>query len=254
MDSLLYLLFMNENTQKDAIETLYDREYDSINVTPFTNARERMLQKGWLESDGSLRGAKFKTNLKPFIDYVADEKDLSTSQKNGFRELVTSEWFRGFFQLEILDEAPEVGRNNNGRMGFQLGSEGAFHTLGLVVDDLGSLSYTQRAKAKEWLKFDPKNISPNNLEEVDDFDSQIEDLKQGQLIESPEDFLEALFQSEILGHCRVQELTWRRLFLERIVKEQLAFKLPDLSDVVPIYHLNSDLWGKWPNLGSPEEQ
>lgn len=118
----MYALFMKERTQKEAIELLYNKEYSKINISPFKKAREKLMEDGYIESDGSLRNAKFKAQPEPFIEetekkYKEDYgENLSKEYKQGLKLILRSEWFRSVFSSENFSKFKNIERNDEEKL------------------------------------------------------------------------------------------------------------------------------------------
>lgn len=81
MNIRVYAAFIEPKTQKEAVEIVYDKSYQDINMRPFREARKRLTNKGLLENvDGSMRNATFKSqgNFSDRSKY--DKKYLSNTK------------------------------------------------------------------------------------------------------------------------------------------------------------------------------
>ena len=93
---------MQERTQKEAIEFIYNREYENINVNPFVKARKRLQEAGLLEHDGQLRNANYRSIVSPVLE------NTDTDHSEGE--------IRGLFDLETIESLSLTRRKENGRL------------------------------------------------------------------------------------------------------------------------------------------
>lgn len=49
MELLVYLAFGKQKTQKEAVEMIYKKNYQDVNIKPFANARDSLVEKDMLE-------------------------------------------------------------------------------------------------------------------------------------------------------------------------------------------------------------
>lgn len=71
MEALAYLAFGKPRTQKEAVELIYGKDYDEVNIQPFVDARESLLDKGFIQKcDEKERGGRYEA------DHEQDMKSL----------------------------------------------------------------------------------------------------------------------------------------------------------------------------------
>ncbi|MFB6182793.1 MAG: hypothetical protein ABEI78_01885 [Candidatus Nanohaloarchaea archaeon] len=228
MESVLYLLFMQERTQKEAIEFMYGKEYSDVNVVPFKKARENLMSDNLLSSDGSLRNASFRSNTDYFLSKIEEKasergKEISSEELEGIQFFLNSDWFRSFFELEYLENMQGIARNSNGVLEVTNEYEGAFELVIVVFDDLGIIGADRSFdellnynSVTEFLEDQDWNLSISREKTMEMIRDEIEDSVRG-------DFLE-----------------WRLFFLRKIIEEYPAIgNLPSLN--FPVFHWNSDL-------------
>ena len=71
IEALAYLAFGKPRTQKKAVELIYGKSYDEVNIQPFVDAKESLLDKGFIQKcDEKERNARYEA------DHDQDIKDL----------------------------------------------------------------------------------------------------------------------------------------------------------------------------------
>lgn len=231
-ESVLYLLFMKERTQKEAIEFIYGKDYSKINVRPFKESRKKMIEDKALESDGSLRNASFKSRAEPFLDHVkekSEEKDEEISDKEleGLRIFLESEWFEEFFEPGVFEHLPYIARKKNGRLEVKTNAEhgeGAFQVLGNIIDDINLLGSREH--------------SFEDVAEIGSFEDYIEANNEWEYIFEPSEMVDVLVEG-ISFSDKSHERYRRFLFQKVFATSQIGHNLPRLS--VVLYHLDSDI-------------
>lgn len=83
MELIVYIAFGREKTQKEAIEQIYERSYENVNILPFKNARENLQKKGLVErTSEKLRNTTFKSQgLDEDFETLADSKWFLTENR-----------------------------------------------------------------------------------------------------------------------------------------------------------------------------
>jgi len=73
MEALAYLAFGKPRTQKEAIELIYGKDYDEVNIQPFVDAKETLLDKGFIQKcDEKQRGASYEADHDQDINSLLD--------------------------------------------------------------------------------------------------------------------------------------------------------------------------------------
>lgn len=106
MEGLIYLIFLQERTQKEALEYIYNKDYSNININPFKKARDNLLKLNMIKSDGSFRNVSFKSNLS-FLGKLFDinQEDLDIC-------------------LADLEKSEHLARDDKGILRFRFGTNG----------------------------------------------------------------------------------------------------------------------------------
>ncbi|MFB6182635.1 MAG: hypothetical protein ABEI78_01080 [Candidatus Nanohaloarchaea archaeon] len=102
----VYLSFIDPKTQKEAVEMIYNKDYENINMRPFRQAREELQNTGRLDWDGKMRNGTF-TSVGDFEDrskytrenllqtdiLTTDEEDRMTFDSSKVKSLLLNEIF-----------------------------------------------------------------------------------------------------------------------------------------------------------------
>lgn len=245
IEGLAYLIFLQERTQKEALEYIYNKDYSNINITPFKKARNNLMDQGFIKSNNALRNAKFKSVIDPFIKFVGRKKDLTEKEIAGLKVLLTSKWFKNLFSFDVLEYAPEIGRDDKEILRFRYNSKGAFHTLGLILDDLTCFTSNRRTHFSIMPEFveGTEPLSSYALEDLSSYSSFDQFLKEEnqKRIKKYDKIMETL-KPNIKERVRERERPWYDNFINELYKKELMFNLPDLSKITTLYHLNSGVW------------
>lgn len=119
LEGLTYLAFLKPRTQKEAVELIYNKDYQEVGITPFKQAREKLVQHGFVSSNGKLRNAEFQSSTEPIERYL-DLKPLDKPVDHGkLKKLMGSEGFQEYFAQENFEDLPYLERNSRGRLRFQ---------------------------------------------------------------------------------------------------------------------------------------
>jgi hypothetical protein len=128
IEATLYTLFFNPKTQSEAIKLMYGigkstftifgedhervhKSTSNININPITNARHKLLEKGFLiKMDDNLRNSIFKASSEPITNYIKNKLKLRKSRITpdpskdyvALSIILDSEWFRSFFSNDFL--------------------------------------------------------------------------------------------------------------------------------------------------------
>lgn len=228
-EMILYLLFMEEKTQKEAAEFMYQKNYSNINTSTIKNARQALMNSNLLESDGALRNANFKSQTDVIADKIRDSIqnsgiEFDDKDYEGLLMLLDSRWFRSFFSLEKIEGLSGVARNTNGTLEVSSGFTALEEVL-VVFDDINQMA--ELGENKEY----------SEIAQYDTFESFMENEKGIDLSLEPKE-IEEIFL-EATGE-RGKELEWRKSFLKSIISEKEIFtSLPHVPTVIE--HRNSDL-------------
>lgn len=228
-EMILYLLFIEEKTQKQAAEFMYQKEYSNINTSTIKEARKTLTSSNLVESDGSLRNAKFKSNTDVIAEIIRDSanesnQELTDEDFKGLKMLLNSQWFRSFFSLEHIEGLKGIARNTNGTLEVSSGFNGLEEVL-VVFDDIN-----QMAELGE-------QHSYSKIAEYNSFEDYLESQKGLNLPIDPEEvkkiFLDTTAEKD-------EELDWRKNFLDSLIIDKEIFtSLPYIPVVVE--HRNSDI-------------
>lgn len=220
MDSLVYLIFMKEKTQKKAVELIYDKPYSEINIRRFKNSRERLMKDGYLTSDGSIRNAKFKSNIGPIIEEINERADqeqteLTEKELEGLKIMLESEWFADLFNEDIFESLPDVGRPEGiikvGAFG------GAIEVISEIIDHI---TYAGRLFNSD------KNYE--NVSEHQTFRDYIGE-SSWKTDQTPEKVYKVA-EEELSKHIQQDVVEWKLYLWRKItIEDECLFDLPKLS-------------------------
>lgn len=220
MDSLVYLIFMKERTQKEAVELIYDKPYSEINIRRFKNSRESLLNEGYITSDGSMRNAKFKSKIDPLLEEIHNRaeqegEELTNQEVEGLKMLFRSEWFSDLFNDEVFESLPEVGRREGiievGAFG------GAIEILSEIIDNI---TYIGRL-------FD-SGKDYNDISHYKSFEEALEECEWETDKSAREVYNKA--EKELSRHVREDNLDWKLYLWEKItIIDKYMFCMPKLA-------------------------
>lgn len=177
MEGLVYLLFMQERTQKEASEFIYDKEYDRINLQTFRNARKQLVEDGYLEVGDSQRNTDYKSKVGPLVQKTNEkfqkhhEGGLTDDQKQALRMIYDSDWFRSFFSLDKIDKLYHIKRKDDSNRLTYSTTAGALKAIGQVLRDVSGLS-TRIHPIRNY-----RGTSLEDLNEYDSFDDYLDDTR-----------------------------------------------------------------------------
>lgn len=220
MDSLVYLIFMKERTQKEAVELIYDKPYSDINIRRFKNSREKLVNEGYLTSDGSIRNAEFKSKTEPIIEEIKERaeqenEELTKSEIEGIKLMLDSNWFADLFSEEIFESLPDVGRPEDiievGAFG------GAIEVISEIMDHI---TYAGRL-------FESSN-DYESVSKYSTFENYLKDCKW-RAEELPQEVYE--IAEEVLSEQIQQDVVeWKLYFWRKMtIEDKCLFDLPKLS-------------------------
>lgn len=230
-EEMVYLVFMKERTQKEALELIYNEDYGNININPFKDAREELMSKGYLESDGKLRNAKFKSTPEPVIEATKENRgrafpdELSDAEVSSLYKIIDSNWFRSFFSDEILDNYYDTKREDGLLKFARQGS-----AIGMIAQFLQDLA----AFSSGFKQFDNTQIALEDINQYENFSQFIEEtnwfLDDFNLKEGEEPLTKDEVYSTIAeGHLIDDSKPWAQKMLKNLVYESgLLFRIPDM--------------------------
>lgn len=231
MDGIVYLSFINPKTQKEAVKLVYQKDYQEIDMRPFREARKRLVNQGYLKSDGSMRNAVFTSSMQAFLDQIENNLEdegsgLESKEKERLYKICNSEWFRHFFNSEIISEMWGLTRNESGRLDYSGAGSYSMRVIGQVFRDLWAFGYPGKRARLE------NNIDFSVVDQYNDFDEFIEDqgsefiLDRLELLPSGKDYSkEEVFEEIKEGHNFTTE--WQEYYLKDLVFEsQMLYQLP----------------------------
>jgi hypothetical protein len=131
-EATLYTAFYYPKTQSEAVKLVYGipdskvnifgEDYErvhkstsNINITPITNARQKLINDGFLiKMDEKLRSSIFKASPLPITNYIKKQLKLRKSRINpnpskdyeALSIILDSMWFRSFFSNDFLLNPP----------------------------------------------------------------------------------------------------------------------------------------------------
>lgn len=226
-ESVVYLTFLQEKTQKEALEYIYNKDYSSINIRPFKEARQNLASEEMIGSDGSLRNAAFTSKVEPIVEEISKELQLAKNEEKALKKILDSEFFRECFSRENLEKLPFLARDEKGRLDIQLGSEGAFEVAYQVLYDL--MAFSSQSEGALQVKAD--QIDLVSVNQYEDFSTYIQSKEKWLLSVEPQEFID-LNREDIEKGSRNPE--WCIHVLEKVsVRHKLLYRLPG-------YHLESD--------------
>jgi hypothetical protein len=240
MDGIVYLSFIEPKTQKEAVEMVYQEDYDKVGMRPFREARKRLIQQGYLKSDGSMRNAVFKSSMKAFVDQVEqnleeEERELSDDFRNDIYMITDSDWFRKFFSSDNIEKLSWVGRNEKGRLDYSGAGSYSMKVIGQVLRDFWGIGY--HAEHRIYPRTD--NIDLNQYSSFDDYVNEDRDFFVEKLEKrfSNELTKEEVFDIVSKGHNIEERFEWRTQVLEELFKRNLFNRLPEapfkLREAIP---------------------
>ena len=230
MDSLVYISFIEPKTQQEAVELVYNKSYDEINMRPFREARKRLIRSGELKSDGSMRNATFTSSMQPFIEDVektyTEKLGREMSSKNAERlfKIVDSDWFRQFFREELIQKMYWLGRNDSERLDYVGAGSYSMMVIGQVVRDLWAFGVPRRLDT---------SIKLDVLDDYQSLDDYVEEYGRSFFLESLETLPEGSEIDKKEAHEMVKDghnmdRPWREDYLDELFESNLFYKLPKI--------------------------
>lgn len=209
-EMIVYLLFIDEKTQKEAAEFMYQKEYSKINTSTIKNARKTLIQNGLIESDGSLRNAVFSSNL----DYIVNQfENLDQKTIEGIKMFLESEWFRSLFSLDNIEDIQGIGRNINGTLEVSSNYTAA-EIVKVMFDDVNQIAeledQNKYSKVAEYETFE--EYLENSEAPEKDYSSLFDQVKDE--IHFSGDFIEELMERILVEEKKIGKIPYVPIILE----------------------------------------
>lgn len=217
-EMIIYLLFIDGKTQKEAAEFMYQKEYSKINTSTIKNARKTLIQNNLIESDGSLRNAVFESNLDYIIDRIseaASKRDYTIDEKEleGIRMFLESEWFRSLFSLDNIEDIQGIGRNINGTLEVSSNYTAA-EIVTVMFDDVNMLA--ELGEKKDYSKIAGYSSFEDYLENSEatqrDYSTALKEVKSE--IDFSADILLRIIEKMFLGNNTAEKIPFLPIIVE----------------------------------------
>jgi hypothetical protein len=179
---------MYPKTQSEVVKLIYNlKTVRNVNQMPVINARQELLKVGYLKPvDGyKLRGQKFTSTAKPYIEYLQKEMKEKRSRikmrkkdKKAIEIIYNSEWFRELFQDRYLrdprtgDEIIEVWRVYRTEKG-RLVVDDVLYLIATILNNISTVASVIWSHLKDELRQEFTLPSVDDLVKAGDFDAMI---------------------------------------------------------------------------------